>query len=100
MHLQPPQPWLIEVPSRSITKTVRQQWQEYQDDCEREKGLVLPSTAGKLLGVHRSRAYQLIEAGKLTEFNHFGHIWLSCTELMHRLSEPVDKGGRPRLKAA
>jgi hypothetical protein len=100
MDAQPSQQWLIEVPSRSITKTVRQQWQDYTSDCEAEKGLVMPSTASKLLGVHRSRVYQLLQAGKLTEFDHFGHRWLSCTELMHRLSEPADKGGRPRLQAA
>lgn len=99
MDAQPSQAWLIEVPSRAITKTVRHQWQDYVADCEREKGLVQASTASKLLGVHRSRAYQLLEAGTLTRFEHFGHAWLSCRELMERLSEPRSLGGRPRLAA-
>jgi excisionase family DNA binding protein len=97
---QPPQPWLIEVPASAVTKTVRRQWQDYTSDCESEHGLIMPGTAAKLLGVSRSRVYQLLEAGKLVEFEHFGHKWLSCSQLMQRLSEPVDRGGRPSLKAA
>lgn len=100
MDVAPSQAWLIEVPSRAIRKTIREEWQAYSDDSEEQKGLVLASVAGKLLGVHRSRAYQLLEAGKLTRFEHFGHVWLSCIELMQRLSEPVDKGGRPSLREA
>jgi excisionase family DNA binding protein len=94
MHDAPPQPWLIEVPSRSITKTIRSQWQDYTADCEREKGLVTGATAAKLLGVHRSRVYQLLEAKKLDTFDHFGSRWLSCSQLMHRLTE-APKAGRP-----
>jgi hypothetical protein len=93
----PPQPWLIEVPSRSIAKSLRQQWQEYTDDCERERGLVMPATAAKLLEVHKSRPFQLLDSGKLTRFSHFGHDWISCRELMARLSAPVDRGGRPKV---
>ncbi len=94
MHHDSPEPWLIEVPSRSIAKSLRNQWQDYTDDCEREKGLVTASTAAKLLGVHRSRVYQLLEAKKLDTFQHFGSQWLSCAQLMHRLTE-APKAGRP-----
>ncbi len=97
--LPPAQPWLIEVPTRAIRKTIRQEWQAYSSDSESEKGLVLASTASKLLGVHRSRAYQLINSGRLTRFEHFGHQWLSCSELMERLSDPP-RTGRPLGKAA
>jgi hypothetical protein len=100
MQVQPAQQWLIEVPAKAINKTVRQQWQDYTSDCEAEKGLVIPATAAKLLGVHASRIGQLMGAGKLSEFDHFGHKWLSCAQLMQRLSEPRDKGGRPRKIAA
>jgi hypothetical protein len=99
MDAQPSFQWFVEVPSRAITKTVREQWQEYTSDCESEKGLVQATTAAKLLGVNRSRVYQLLQEDKLTRFDHFGHQWLSCQELMHRLSEPADIGGRPRLAA-
>jgi excisionase family DNA binding protein len=94
MHDASPEPWLIEVPARSIAKTLRSQWQDYTADCEREKGLVMAGTAAKLLGVHRSRVYQLLEAKKLDTFLHFGSHWLSCAQLMHRLTEPP-KTGRP-----
>ncbi len=94
MHDASPQPWLIEVPSRSIAKSLRMQWQEYTNDCEREKGLVTGATAAKLLGVHKSRVYQLLEAKKLDTFDHFGSRWLSCAQLMQRLTEPP-KTGRP-----
>ena len=100
MHApQPSQQWLIEVPSRAIKKTIREEWQAYAADSEREKGLVLAATAGKLLGVHRSRVYQLLDTGRLTRFEHFGHQWLSCGEIMQRLSEPP-AAGRPLGKAA
>jgi excisionase family DNA binding protein len=91
-----PQPWLIEVPAGSVSKSVRVQWQDYTDDCEREKGLVTAGTAAKLLGVHRSRVYQLLDANKLDTFHHFGSQWLSCAQLMHRLTEPTNVGGRPK----
>jgi hypothetical protein len=71
------------------------------NDCERERGLMTPSGAAKILDVHRSRVYQLLEAEKLTKFEHLGHVWVSCSELMGRLVAPVDVGGRPSsLKAA
>jgi hypothetical protein len=97
MHDAPPQPWLIEVPAKSITKSVRQQWQDYTDACAESRGLVSPTTAATLLGVHRSRVYQLLEAKKLDVQHHFGHPWLSCAQLMQRLTEPKDVGGRPKL---
>jgi hypothetical protein len=98
--LPPAQPWLIEVPTRALTKTVRQEWQEYTSSCEAEKGLVLSSTAAKLLGVSSARIAQLLARGKLTKFDHLGHTWVSATQLMDRLASPVDKGGRPRLDVA
>jgi hypothetical protein len=98
MDAHPPQkqPWLIEVPARSIHKSTRQQWQDYTDDCERERGLVTPTIAAKLLEVHRSRTHQLLDAGKLTRFHHFEHDWVSCRELMDRLTTVSDVGGRPK----
>jgi excisionase family DNA binding protein len=100
MHDASPQPWLIEVPSRSIAKNLRTQWQDYTDDCERERGLIAAGTAAKLLGVHRSRVYQLIQAKKLDVFEHFGTQWLSGAQLTHRLTEPKQAGGRPKLQTA
>jgi hypothetical protein len=97
--LPPAQPWLIEVPTRAITKTVRQEWQEFTSDCEAEKGLILASTASKILRVSTQRVYELISLGKLTKFQHLGHSWVSCSELMHRLSAPT-KPGRPKLAKA
>jgi hypothetical protein len=92
-------PWLIEVPPRSIAKSLRQAWQAYTDDCERERGLIAAGTAAKLLGVHRSRVYQLMEAKKLDVFEHFGTQWLSGAQLTQRLAEPKQVGGRPKLQA-
>lgn len=94
MDIQPSQAWLIEIPAKAMAKTVRNQWQEYINDCESEKGLVTPSVATKLLGVHRSRVHQLMDAGKLVRFEHFGHSWLSCAQLMDRLQEQP-RAGRP-----
>ncbi len=94
-------PWLIEVPPRSIAKSLRQAWQAYSADCEREHGLVNPSTAAKLSEISRQRIYELIETKKLDTFPHFGTQWLSCRQLMRRLAEPKDIGGRPKkLQAA
>jgi hypothetical protein len=93
-------PWLFEVPRRSIAKSLREQWQAYSGDCERERGLVTPSTAAKLSEISRQRIYQLIEAKKLDTFPHFGTQWLSCRQLMRRLAEPRDAGGRPKLQVA
>ncbi len=100
MHDASPQPWLIEVPSRSIAKNLRNLWQDYSSDCERERGLVTPSTAAKLSGISRQRIYQLIETEKLDTFPHFGTQWLSCRQLMQRLAEPKEVGGRPKLQVA
>nr|CRY97196.1 hypothetical protein [uncultured prokaryote] len=100
MDAQPSQAWLIEVPSRAIRKTLREEWQAYSDDSEREKGLVLASIAGKLLGVHKSRVYQLLDSGRLTRFEHFGHQWLSAGEIMDRLTEQPRAGRPPLAKAA
>lgn len=89
-----PQPWLIEVPARTITKTVREQWQDYTDDCANERGLVSPTVAAKLSGISRMRIYQLIDKKKLDVLEHFGHPWLSCAQLMQRLNDRP-KAGRP-----
>ncbi len=99
MDAQPSQQWLIEVPSRAIKKSLREEWQAYSDDSEQQKGLVLASIAGKLLGVHKSRVYQLLDTGRLTRFEHFGHQWLSAGEIMDRLTDKP-KSGRPRLAKA
>ncbi len=98
--MQPAQQWLIEVPAKALKKSLREEWQAYSDDSEQQKGLVLASIAGKLLGVHKSRVYQLLDSGRLTRFEHFGHQWLSAGEIMDRLSEPRSLGGRPPLAKA
>jgi hypothetical protein len=89
-------PWLIEVPASALAKTARDDWESYIADCHAEGGLLLPTTAARLLDVHRSRPFQLLDAGKLTRFEHFGHTWVSCRELKERLLAPVDRGGRPK----
>jgi hypothetical protein len=96
MHDAPPQPWLIEVPAQALAKTARNDWESYIADCSAEGGLLQPGTAAKLLDVHRSRPWQLIDAGKLRRFEHFGHTWVSCKEIRERLIAPVDRGGRPK----
>jgi hypothetical protein len=95
-HDAPPQPWLLEVPADALAKTSRQAWEAYIADSSAEGGLLQPATAARLLDVHRSRPWQLLGAGKLTRFEHFGHTWVSCRELKQRLLAPVDRGGRPK----
>jgi hypothetical protein len=87
---------LLEVPANALAKTARQEWEAYCTDATAEGGLLQPTTAARLLDVHRSRAFQLLDAGKLTRFEHFGHSWISCRELKDRLLAPVDRGGRPK----
>lgn len=98
MHDAPPaaQPWLIEVPAAALAKTAREDWEGYIAACASEGGLLQPGTAAKLLDVHRSRPWQLIDGGKLTKFEHFGHTWVSCREIKERLLAPPDRGGRPK----
>jgi hypothetical protein len=93
------EPWLIEVPASVLAKTARDEWESYIADSTTEGGLLLPGTAAKLLDVHKSRPFQLLDAGKLTRFEHFGHTWISCRELKQRLLAPPDRGGRPKKAA-
>jgi hypothetical protein len=97
MHDLPPvlQPWLMEVPATVLAKTARDDWESYIADSAAEGGLLQPGTAAKLLDVHRSRPWQLLDAGKLTRFEHFGHTWVSCREIMERLTSPTPTG-RPK----
>ncbi len=91
----PPQPWLLEVPASSTAKSARQEWEAYMTTSLAEGGLLQPSTAARLLDVHKSRAFQLLDAGKLTRFEHFGHSWVSCREIKERLLSPTPTG-RPK----
>jgi hypothetical protein len=96
MHDAPPaEPWLIEVPSRALAKTARDDWESYIADSVAEGGLLQPATAARLLDVHKSRPFQLLDSGKLTRFEHFGHSWVSCREIKDRLLSPPP-AGRPK----
>jgi hypothetical protein len=96
----PAQPWLFEMPAKLLDKGIRQEWEEYVAATESERGLLGPSVAARILGVTRGAIEDLWKREKLSRFVFFGHGWLSGKEVLHRLTSPKEKGGRPRQQAA
>lgn len=58
--------------------------------------LLLPSMAGRAVGVSPQRVSALIDEGKLSAVEFFGHRWVYLQQLQERQAAPRDKGGRPR----
>jgi len=67
------------------------------------EGLLSPSQAASLLGVHRGRVHQLIDGGKLEVFEVLGSRFVSVRGVKARLKQAevgFDKGGRPPVAQA
>lgn len=54
----------------------------YQKDSEEQGGLITQAQASAVLGVSSGRAYQLVKAGTLTSYEHFGVKLISCDQLI------------------
>ena len=54
----------------------------YKDDAEAQGGLVTQAQANAVLGVSKSRASQLIKAGTLKSYEHFGVKLISANQLI------------------
>lgn len=54
----------------------------YQSDSEEQGGLVTQAQANAVLGVSSGRCAQLIKAGTLDSYEHFGKKLISCDQLI------------------
>ena len=75
-----------------------QDFRRFMWDWERAGGLLLASTAAQVLGVSRKRVSELVTLGKLNEYRHFNHGWLSVAEVRERLNRKLRgelRVGRP-----
>lgn len=54
----------------------------YQKDSEEQGGLVTQAQANLVLGVSSGRSYQLVKAGTLDSYEHFGVKLISCDQLI------------------
>lgn len=54
----------------------------YQKDSKEQGGLVPHQMANAILGVSKSRCDQLVKAGTLDNFEHFGKKLISCDQLI------------------
>lgn len=70
--------------------------QEFIEAVTTNGPLLLPTMAGRAVGVSQQRVHALIEEGKLTSVEFFGHKWVYLQELQNRQSAPKARGGRPR----
>lgn len=75
------------------------EFEAFYRDYEREGGLIPPAMAARLVGVHRSRVHQLLDAGELTKFEHVGQVFVSKREFVAWIHAERDKGGRPKKAA-
>ena len=61
--------------------------------------LLLPAIAARVVGLSQQRVSALLDSGKLTAVEFFGHKWVYLRQLQARQAAPKHKGGRP-LKIA
>jgi hypothetical protein len=54
----------------------------YQKDSEEQGGLITQAQANAVLGVSSGRTYQLVKAGTLESYEHFGVKLISCDQLI------------------
>ena len=54
----------------------------YKADAEAQGGLVTQAQANAVLGVSKSRSSQLVKAGTLTSYEHFGVKLISVNQLI------------------
>jgi hypothetical protein len=54
----------------------------YQKDSEEQGGLLTKAQANAVLGVSSSRVAQLVKAGTLESYEHFGKELISCDQLI------------------
>lgn len=90
-------PFVEGLPKRQVS-AVRSAWDALEDFralTRRHGGLVPPGAAAVLLGVHRSRVYQLIEAGRLEVVAYGVHQYVAADSL-ERWAKAEHPVGRPR----
>lgn len=54
----------------------------YQKESEEQGGLITQAQANAVLGVSSGRSYQLVKAGTLDSYEHFGVKLISCDQLI------------------
>ncbi len=79
-------------------RETKAEFDAYLKEAEREGGLLLPSMAARLVGLHRSRIHQLLAEGRFTKFEHLDQVWISRREFAAWVHSERDKGGRPPMK--
>ena len=57
------------------------EWKRFRELAAQHEGLTQPPFAAIALGVHRSRIYQLMDAGHVPSFEIMGKRFVSCKEI-------------------
>ena len=85
------------LPPRTVRPSVREQWNAFRRDFDRMGGMLPPGPAAVFLGVSRQRVHQLIKAGQVRtkDYDDVGR-WVSLEDIVQRMVETPNKGGRPK----
>lgn len=89
-------PFVESLPKREKSR-LAQAWDDFKElkAAIVERGPAVPvKSAAVLLGVHRSRIYQLIESGRFTPVEMHGHI-LICSDDLESYAREERAAGRP-----
>jgi hypothetical protein len=75
-------------------RDVDQAFKRWQEDSQREGGLMTKAVAATALGVSHARVCNLCEEGRLEVYEHFDRQWISTNDV-NRYRSSERKPGRP-----
>lgn len=97
---EPIEDTLFEMPAPSAPAelTIEERMEEFTKLAKNRGGLIPVTAAADLLGVHRSRLYQLIDSGRLEKINYCGVAFLTGRSIKDWRTDRQQTGGRGQKK--
>ena len=85
----------------NVKKGIWAQVKQYKKDSDATGGLVIREQCTAMLGVSKSRTYQLVKEGRFKIYNHFGKEMFGADEIMEycRIAKISGKGGVAQKRA-